>query len=450
MKIPFNSPARKRLIAALALVFAAVYLGLVTREVLASWRAPEVGVAQLKSLQWAARLDPGNADYRNHLGRYYDIVARDPVTAIGHYKKTVELNPHSARFWFDLASSYQVLGDVTNQSIALEHAIQADSMTPDVAWEAANLYLVQGENEKALREFRVVMANDPSLAPSAIALCWRITPNVDLLMRDAVPPTADAYLALLALLQNDVALQFRKAVFPTDDLDVTSLAVQAHTDNHTAESFKVWNALIQSHQPFERRYASDYFQFLIGRKEVDEAVLVWKQTVDRFALSSYLPSTANLVVDGTVSVVVLNTGLDWQYQKPSGVNLMLDPSTFHSGRRSFLITFDGPGINDAGLFQFIPVKPNSTYEFSAYYQNGPALEGAGGPHFTVTDYYSPLTDYYQSDELRDANSWKSVEGEFTTGPDCKLVVLHVVRLPKGSPIRGKLWVDDFRIVRKPS
>ena len=337
------------------------------------------GLTWLKTAVW---LDPGNADYRNHLGRYYDIVARDPVTAIGHYKKTVELNPHSARYWFDLASSYQVLGDVTNQSIALEHAIQADSMTPDVAWEAANLYLVQGENEKALREFRVVMANDPSLAPSAIALCWRINPDVDLLLRDAVPPTADAYLALLALLENDVALQFRKAVFPTDDLDVTSLAVQAHT-----ETIAVLQSLeCADPEPSALRETLCLRLFPVPHPATRKSTRpCWSGSRPPIAsaLSSYLPSTANLIVDGTFSLDVLNTGFDWQYQKQSGVTLMLDPSTFHAGRRSLLITFDGPGINDAGLFQFVPVQPNTTYEFSAYYKNGPELEGAGGPHFTV-------------------------------------------------------------------
>ena len=43
-----------------------------------------------------------------------------------------------------------------------------------------------------------------------------------------------------------------------------------------------------------------------------------------------------------------------------------------------------------------------------------------------------------------------MEGEFTTGPDCKLVVLHVRRLPERSPIRGKLWIDDLHLTRKPS
>src|SRR5215467_4616982 len=147
MKIAFNTPARKRLTAAVVLALAAVYLGLVAREFIAFELGNRVGPL---SLRWAAWFDPGNADYRNNLGRYYDLVTRDPVAAIAQYKQAVQLNPHSARYWFDLASAYQVLGDTENQTVALESAIRADSMTPDVAWEAANLYLVQGEDEKAL------------------------------------------------------------------------------------------------------------------------------------------------------------------------------------------------------------------------------------------------------------------------------------------------------------
>jgi tetratricopeptide (TPR) repeat protein len=198
MKIPFNTPARKWLVAALAVTLAVAYIGFASIQVAAGWFASRV---ELTSLQRAVRLDSGNADYRNHLGRYYDLVARDPAMAVEQYKAAVKLNPHAARFWFDLASAYQVLGDAANQTAALEHAIQADSMTPDVAWEAANLYLVQGETQKALREFRVVIANDPSLAPAALQFCWRIEPDVDALLRDVVPPRSDAYVAFLALLR---------------------------------------------------------------------------------------------------------------------------------------------------------------------------------------------------------------------------------------------------------
>jgi tetratricopeptide (TPR) repeat protein len=418
MKVPFQTHARRRVVATAAIALAIFYIGMATREFLASWLGDR---AELTSLERAAKLDPGNADYQNHLGRYYDLVARDPGTAVGYYKTAVQLNPHSARYWFDLAGTYQVLGDVPNQTAALEQAIHADSMTPDVAWQAANLYLVQGENEKALREFSVVMANDTSLAGSAVQYCWRINPDVDALLRDVVPPTADAYIAFLNLLE---------------------------TKQETRGTFKVWDALMQTGQPFDRRYVYEYFHFLIQHKEVDQAVLVWQQAAARFGYSSYLPSSSNLIVNGSFSLDVLNAGFDWQYQKQPGVALTLDPSDFHAGRRSLLITFDGPGITDAGIYQLVAVQPNTTYDFSAYYKNG-ELEGAGGPHLTIQDMYSQAV-YFDSDEMKESGFWKSVDGEFTTNSDCKLVVLHVRRLPEGSPIRGKLWIDDFHLVRKPS
>lgn len=418
MKIPLNSPARKRLVAAIAVTLAIVYIGLAASRFAASWLGSRVELASLKRASW---LDPRNADYRNHLGRFYDLVTRDPASAVGPYKEAVALNPHSARFWFDLASAYQVLGDTANQTAALESAIHADSMTPDVAWEAANLYLVQGENEKAMREFRVVLANDPSLAGAAIQFCWRIEPDVDVLLRDVVPPRNDAYAAFLNLLE---------------------------TKEETAGTAKVWSALMQTHQPFERLHADLYIRYLIQHKDVDQAVLVWQQTADRFGLTSYLPSPGNLIVNPSFSMNVLNAGFDWQHVSQGGVKLELDPTDSHAGRQSLSINFDGPGITDAGIYQYVAVQPNTTYQFSAYYKNV-EMEGAGGPHFTVQDMYTQAV-YYESDELIDAGFWKSAEGDFTTGPDCKLVVLHLRRLPAGSPIRGKLWIDDFHLIRKPS
>ena len=418
MKIPFNTPGRRIATVAFGAIIATVYLGLAGSRLAASLLGSQ---AELSSLQKAAWLDPGEGEYRNHLGRYYDLVARDPASAVIHYKAAVQVNPHSARYWFDLASAYQVLGDTPHQTEAMERAIQADATTPDFAWEGANFYLVQGEMEKALREFRVVIANDPSLAASALQFCWRIQPDVGALLRDVVPARADAYTNFLTLLESK---------------------------QDTAGTEKVWNALMQTHESFETHHAYDYIRYLVLRKEVDAAVSAWQQTAGRFGYSSYLPSSGNLVVNGNFNLPLLNAGFDWQYQKQSSVGLTLDPSDFHAGRRSLQISFDGPGIVDAGIYQLVAVEPNTTYDFTAYYKSG-EIEGAGGPHFTVQDMYSQAV-YYESEELKEAGFWKSVNGEFTTPPDCKLIVLHIRRLPAGSPIRGRLSVDDFHITRKPS
>jgi hypothetical protein len=416
MQILLNSLPRKRLAIGAAAALCAVYVLLAGRLFVASAFGAR---PEFASLQRAVRLDPDNAEYRNHVGRYYALVARDPTAAIVPYRAAVQLDPHSARYWFDLASAYQVLGDTSNQTWALEHAIEADPTTPDVAWEAANFYLVQGDNQKALREFHVVLQNDPTLAGLAIRFCWRIDPDAESLLRDVIPPKSAAYSAFLTLMLNK---------------------------QETAAAAKVWAAMTATHEPFELHQAYDYIQYLIDHREVDQARLVWQQAAPRFGLASYLPARNNLIVNGDFSLDVLNGGFDWQYQKQQSVTLTLDPSDFHGGHRSLLVTFDGPGVTDAGIRQFIAVHPDTDYEFSAYYKNG-EIEGAGGPHLTLQDAYTREV-LYDSDELKEAGFWKSANGEFTTGADCRLLVLHIRRLPEGSPIRGKLWVDDFRLVAK--
>jgi hypothetical protein len=416
MEIALNSPLRRAFVIAVGALLTLLYIFLAARLFVASIFADRTDVV---SLRRAVRFDPGNADYRDHLGRYYAMVAREPSLAIGPYRAAVQINPHSARYWFDLASAYQVLGDIHNQTWALQRATEADPTTPDVAWEAANFYLAQGEDEKALREFRVVLENDPSLADFAMQYCWRIQPDVNELLRDVVPHKSSALIAFMDL------LMAKEQVGATE---------------------KVWAALVSSSEAFALGRVYNYFNFLINHEEVDQSRLVWQQAAARFGLSSYLPTSDNLIVNGDFHLDVLNGGFDWQYQKQQSVSLTLDPSDFHGGHRSLLIAFDGPGVTDAGIRQYIAVQPHTTYDFSAYYKNG-EIEGAGGPHFTIQDAYTQ-TVLYESEELKESGFWKSASGEFTTGNDCRLLLLHVRRIPEGSPIRGKLWVDDFRLTAK--
>jgi len=55
-----------------------------------------------------------------------------------------------------------------------------------------------------------------------------------------------------------------------------------------------------------------------------------------------------------------------------------------------------------------------------------------------------------SDDLRDSDFWRKADGTFTTGPDTHLLVLRIARVPAGSPIRGKLWIDGLQLTRLDS
>ena len=52
-----------------------------------------------------------------------------------------------------------------------------------------------------------------------------------------------------------------------------------------------------------------------------------------------------------------------------------------------------------------------------------------------------------SDDLRDSDFWRKIDGTFTTGPDTQMLVVRIARIPAGSPIRGKLWIDGLQLVR---
>ncbi len=371
----------------------------------------------LANLQRAVRWQPGNADYRHRLGRYLFLVQRAPEAAVEAYRAAVALDPHQARYWFDLAGAYQLLGNTEEQKAALERGLVADPTTPDLAWEAGNFYLVQGETDKALREFRVVMESDPSLPPAALKLCWRVKPDVDALLRDVVPPTPAVYSMFLDFLVSQ---------------------------KETAAAAKVWTQLAQLRQPLPPPLAFTYIRYLVAQHEVDQARLVWQQAATLCGLSAYQPSPENLIVNGDFSLNVLNGGFDWQYHQSKEVSLALDPTQSHGGHRSLLITFDAQKIDDAGIGQLVPVQPSTGYDFSAYFKAND-IQGAGGPRFALQDLYTATT-YFASDELKNADFWKEVSGSFTTGPDTRLLLLRIQREPPGMPIRGKLWIDTLRLV----
>ena len=412
MAMPLSETQRRLLVAGLT-IFAVGYLLLTGKEFVASVFAAR---PDLPSLKIAVRLSPGNADYWHRLGRYYAFAAADPQAAIESDQQAIKLDPYDARYWFDLATAYQVTGDAASQRTALERGLQAEPTSPAVAWEAANFFLMDGETDRALREFHVVMGNDTSLMNASLEACWRARPDADALLRDVVPERADTLLAFLTLLMS-----------------------KQETDG----AIKAWEQLAQLHEKFDTWHLFEFVRYLIQVRRPDAALSAWVHASSSLGLSAYLPTDDNLVVNGDFSLDVLNGGFDWLYVNRSGVVPLLDASDFHQGNRSLSLTFEGPGIADAGIQQLIPVQGATTYDFSAYYKTAD-FDGAGGPEIVLRDAYTraPL---FVSDPLTDADYWKEVHSKFTTPESTALLSLVIERFPAGSPIKGKLWLDNFQL-----
>jgi hypothetical protein len=413
MQLELRQPAKKLAVVAVLSVLAASYFTLTTAAFLAAHFSNDPDLVHLKR---AVRLDPGNAECRYRVGRYELLAAQSPQAAIPWLEAATSLNPHSARYWLDLAIARQSVGDTASERPDLDHALAADPRTPDVAWEAANLFLAQGSTDDAMREFRVVMENDPSLALQAINLSWKMRPDIESLLSSVIPP--NVYSSFLDFLVSN---------------------------NETAAAAKVWEKMFFAQQPLERSDLFAYMRYLIAHQETAQATMVWQQAANMSGLAAYQPSSENLLVNGDFSLEVLNGGFDWLHTTTPGVSLALDPNDAHSSSRSLRIIFDGPGINDVGIRQLVPVDPNTSYEFSGYYK-AQEMDGAGGPKFAVQDLYKE-TPFFMSDDLRDSDFWRKIDGVFTTGPETHMLVLSIARIPAGSPIRGELWIDGLQLVR---
>lgn len=417
MRIELRSPLRSFFFAVVCLVFVGLYLQLARH---AYWASHLAARPDSSNIQKAIQLEPSNAEYRNLFGRSLALSGTSLDDAIANYRIAVRLNPHTARYWLDLAGAYQLAGRTQEQEDSVEHAVEADPTTPHVAWEAANFFLVQGDPEKALPYFRVVLANDPDAVDSALQLCWRATEDANQILAEALPPRPGLYLSFLRLLLYK---------------------------QQTEAAENVWNRLIGLHQAFSTRLAFPYFRFLIAQQQVAPAQAAWQQLagLDR-SLQPYLPSPENLIVNGGFEENLLNGGFDWWYQPIPHASLAIDTSEFHSGTRSLSVTFDGLSVPEAGILQFVAVKPNTDYDFSGEMRTED-LETASGPRFSIADAYSNFS-YVLTDDVMDTTPWRLQQASFHTGPNTGLVLLRILRQPPAPLIRGKLWIDDLRLVEK--
>lgn len=413
MQVKLNTRLRKLFFVLVCLGAVGSYVTLVARHYVASRLSEQLNP---KSLTRAAKIEPWNAEWRWELGRYSLFVAQDPTAAVANLEEAVGLNPHAARYWLDLAAAYQVGGDVPRQRFALEQAVEEEPTAPDVAWEAANFYLVQNDVTRALSFFRVVMANDPEQLNAALSLCWRATRNVNIMLAEAVPPQPAAYFALLSLLMNQ---------------------------GQTAPAEVVWNHLASLGQQFPAADAFPFLDYLIGKHEISAAVQVWQRLLARDHDLEGYEQSGNLIVDGGLEQEFLNGGFDWRYADTGAVQLAIDNSEFHGGNQSVRLAFSGPGGSDPGIFQYVPVLPDTNYHFSAY-TKAEDIESASGPRLAILDAYSGQ-EYVLTDDSLGTTGWREQSADFQTGRETSLLIVKVTRVPGNPLIKGKFWVDDVSL-----
>jgi tetratricopeptide (TPR) repeat protein len=347
-------------------------------------------------------------------------VAQDYPAALTFLQRAIELNPYDGHGWLDLAEVRQVRGENSESQTALERALRAEPTSTEIAWEAANFYLVRNDAQRALPLFRAAIKYDPNNTAAAINLTWRATKNVSQIVSQVLPAQPVPYFTFLKTLT---------------------------AQNQSSAASELWHDLIVQGFQFPIDEAFPYFDYLLQTQQIDQAKRVWTD-LSKVDPNVQDDASSNLVHNGGFETEFLMGGFDWRSQPAGQINVSLDTNQFHSGNRSLRIEFTGTAISDVGVYEFVPVQPNTAYRLNAFVKTD-EITTASGPRLVVEE-SSTKSVLVTTDEFLETTGWMPRTADFLTGPDTRLVTLRILRTPGDLLIKGTLWLDDIELTRASS
>ena len=417
MSPPQRALLGKVLFVLLCVGFVAIYCNRVLRVYIAQRSAESSAI--VPGLERAIRLVPENAAFPHLLGLQLSVSDRDYDGALANLRKAVALNPYSGRYWLDLASVYQEGGSLHLQDEAVQSALAAEPGNPEIAAEAAQYYLADGDADRALPLVRQALDQNPQVAPTLLLTCWRATRDTNLLLAKAVPPSPELQLALLRVLTEQ---------------------------KEKAAANDAWQHIVAARRSFPPELSLFYFDDLMKENDVAGFDRAWHELAGLApSMRPYLP-TGNLIVNASFEQPVLNYGFDWRHQPADHIVAGVDDAVAHSGTRSLSLSYDGSPSYDAGWTQFVPVQSNTAYKFSVWIKSE-NVTSASGPRVAIVDAYTGA-NLLLTDDVLDTHSWHEVGGRLQVPAGTKLLAVKIIRAPANTKIRGRVWIDDLRLEAK--
>lgn len=371
----------------------------------------------------AAQLEPGDGEYWYKLGfiSRWDIESTDTDESIAYFRRAVSVDPRSATYWMDLGDTY----DLASQSPAARQAYQmALNDYPDSAevhWRYGSFLLRQGETQQAYAEIRPALTTDPRLIPLAITRVWKATQNTEELLKSVLPDTEDAEVQALNWFCSE------------GDADA---------------AMTTWKHMIGEKRAIPIKMVFPLENVLLAAGRGDDARQEWREALAASGRSGEIQSGDPLVFNGGFEFDTVDGGLDWHFERVRGINYDYDTGGPHSGKRALRVTFDGSqNFAFQGVWEDIPVQPNTRYHFEGYLRTA-GVTTDSGIHFLIN---SPgvqqppvILDNFTGD-----HSWEAQHADIATAGDMHVLRVMLFRQQSqrfDNKLEGTAWVDDVSLV----
>jgi hypothetical protein len=385
-------------------------------------------IESAERLEAAVRFEPENPAYWYTLGRYqqYNLEQPNSARAENSYRKAIELNPFATEAWLDLGTAYELDGKPAEARTAYLQAQKSYPTSADVSWRYGNFLLRQGEQAQAYSELRRAIEADPQRGAAAFSRAYRANPDIDVLLRELLPPIQRVYVDVIW---------------------------EALSEKQLAVAKTVWAQLLTIRPTLQMREINRFVTELLSAGEYSEARRVWDQGTATMKLPPLYRPKGTVVWDPSFESGVNNAAFSWVFPSMlQGVTFGLDSSEKLSGRQSLRVSFDGqhdPTL-EGPCTQAI-VQPGTTYRFSGWIKAN-ALKSDQGISFRLRSLGDGAPEATNTQQVLGTSSWTDVEQVWTAGAGIHRMQICVARDPSANPdarISGTAWIDDVNLLPQP-
>ncbi len=376
--------------------------------------------------QWraAARLEPGNARYWEHIGLYnqWNLEHRNLPGAIHDLQRATKIDPRAERPWLELADAEETQGEARRARQAYEMAQWDAPMSPSVAWRYGSFLLREDDLQEGFAELRRALEIEPSLEASAVSECWAADPDARAITDQLLPRTSKSYIQAIS---NFIS------------------------QKQTGAALVVWGRLRKLNQPFAMASTIELVNELIREDHMRDARDVWKEALQATGWPHSTGDDASVIFNGGFEQDFLNGGFDWRESRADGASYAFDDGVSHTGRRSLRVSFDGAAnINFQNIFQYAAVEPRHRYRFAAFFRTE-GISTDSGMRFEIFDPRHPAEVQAWTPSLLGTNPWTRETVNIESGAETRMLEILLRRTPSSkfdNKLRGIVWVDDVSLV----
>jgi len=376
-----------------------------------------------ENLLKAIRLSPPNPEPYYRLGLFYqwDIHHIDLKESAYYLRKAIERNPLEQEYWLQLAKILQRTGESSVSQRALENAIRVFPTGYRGRWMSANLFLQQGDIEKALLHFSYILAHYPNQGSLVYDVLEKAVGDSDFVLERIVPKDPSSFRQYLSYL---------------------------YGMGDPASARKAWAKRLSFGYQADRGETIRYIEFLISQGEFNEALQVWRARFQEEGLSSF--SESDLITNGDFGKdQILGGGFDWKIENVPGTEVSFDPSIAFEGKRSLKIVFTGKeNVDFYHVYQFVPLKPNTEYVLRANMKTQAVTTKSG---LKIEVLGAGQSFHSASETLTGDNEWRKLIVRFRTPAPLQGGLVRVRREKTDKfdrYISGTVWIDHVSLTEK--